>query len=58
MIKISGEHFRCSSNKYHKIPKIKYFSKAYFLRGLYLEGFIYGRKFAFQNQLGEPYSWK
>ena len=31
-----------------------------FLRGLYSEGLIiiYGGKFAFQNLLGEPYSWK
>ena len=29
-----------------------------FLRGLYSEGLIYGLKFAFQNRLGYPYSWK
>ena len=29
-----------------------------FLRGLFLEGLIYGGKFAFQNRLGKPYSWK
>ena len=28
------------------------------LRGLYSEGLIYGGKFAFQNRLGYPYSWK
>ena len=42
---------------YRKIPKISlYFSKALFgglfWRGLYSEGLIYGRKFAFQNRLG------
>ena len=31
---------------------------AYFWRGLYSKGLIYGRKFAFQNRLGYPYSWK
>ena len=30
----------------------------YRLRGSYSEGLIYGGKFAFQNRLGEPYSWK
>ena len=29
-----------------------------FYRGLYWEGLIYRRKFAFQNRLGWPYSWK
>ena len=26
--------------------------------GLYSEGLMYGGKFAFQNRLGWPYSWK
>ena len=29
-----------------------------FLRGLFLEGLIYGGKCAFQNRLGKPYSWR
>ena len=45
---------------YHKIPKInpgapifqRLFLGAYFWRGLYSEGLIYGGKFAFQNRLG------
>ena len=28
------------------------------MRGLYSDGLIYGGKFAFQNRLGYPYSWK
>ena len=46
---------------YCQIPKISpgtYIFQRSFLRGLYLEGLIYGGKFAFQNQLGYPYSWK
>ena len=45
---------------YRKIPKISpgaYIFQRPFLRGLFLEGLIYGGKFAFQNQLGYPYSW-
>ena len=41
--------------KYGKIPKISpgaYIFKGPFLRGLFLEGLIYGGKFVFQNQLG------
>ena len=38
--------------RYLKIPKIN--PGAYF----FLRGFIYGGKFAFQNRLGWPYSWK
>ena len=41
--------------KYHKIPKISpgaYIFQRPFLGGLFLEGLIYGRKFAFQNRLG------
>ena len=41
--------------KYRKIPKISprtYIFQRPFLRGLFLEGLIYGGKFAFQNQLG------
>ena len=41
--------------KYRKIPKISpwaYIFQRPFLRGLYLEGLIYGGKFAFQNRLG------
>ena len=39
---------------YRKIPKISpgaYIFQRPFLRGLFLEGLIYGRKFAFQNRL-------
>ena len=39
---------------YRKIPKISpgaYISQRPFLRGLFLEGLIYGGKFAFQNRL-------
>ena len=48
---------------YRKIPKISlgaYIFQRPFLRGLYSEGLIYGRKFAFQNRLplGWRYSWK
>ena len=46
---------------YHKIPKISpgaYIFQRSFLRGLFLEGLIFGGKFAFQNRLGQPYSWK
>ena len=38
---------------YRKIPKISpgaYIFQRPFLRGLYLEGLIYGEKFAFQNR--------
>ena len=41
--------------KYHKIPKIgprAYIFQRPFLRGLFLEGLIYGGKFVFQNRLG------
>ena len=40
--------------KYRKIPKIcpdAYICQRPFLRGLFLEGLMYGRKFAFQNRL-------
>ena len=51
---------------YRKIPKIsprayifqRPFLRGLFWTGLYLEGLIYGRKFASQNRLGYPYSWK
>ena len=46
---------------YRKIPKINpraYIFQRPFLRGLFLEGLIHGGKFAFQNRLGKPYSWK
>ena len=42
---------------YRKIPKISpgaYIFQRPFLRGLFLEGLIYGGKFAFQNRLGWP----
>ena len=58
---------KCSSTglikhvNYCKIPKISpgacIFQRP-FLRGLFLDGLIYEGKFAFQNQLGRPYSWK
>ena len=41
--------------KYRKIPKISpgaYICQRPFLRGLFLEGLIYGGKFVFQNRLG------
>ena len=41
-------------SKYNKIPKINpeaYIFQRPFLRGLFLEGLIYGGKFAFQNRL-------
>ena len=41
--------------RYRKIPKIgtgAYIFQRPFLRGLFLEGLIYGGKFAFQNRLG------
>ena len=55
-----------SSFSYRKIPKISpgaYIFQRPFLRGLFLEGLIFGgaylrRKFAFQNRLGLPYNWK
>ena len=46
---------------YRKIPKISpgaYNFQRPFLRGLFLEGLIYGQIFVFQDQLGYPYSWK
>ena len=46
---------------YRKIPKISagaYIFQRPFLWGLFLEGLIYGRKFASQNRLGYRYSWK
>ena len=42
-------------NEYRKIPKISpgaYISQRPFLKDLFLEGLIYGGKFAFQNRLG------
>ena len=50
-----------TTQTYHKIPKISpgaYIFQKPFLRGLYSEGLIYGGKFAFQNRLGQPCSWK
>ena len=41
--------------QYRKIPKISpgaYIFQRPFLRGLFLEGLMYGGKFAFQNRLG------
>ena len=49
---------------YRKIPKISprayinFFFQRPFSRGLFLEGLMHGGKFAFQNRLGWPYSWK
>ena len=31
---------------------------AYFWRGLYSKGLVYGGECTFQNRLGKPYSWK
>ena len=42
---------------YRKIPKISpgaYIFQRPFFSGLFLEGLIYGGKFAFQNRLGWP----
>ena len=42
---------------YRKIPKINpgaYIFQRPFFSGLFLEGLIYGGKFAFQNRLGWP----
>ena len=42
-------------NEYRKIPKISpgaYISQRPFSKDLFLEGLIYGGKFAFQNRLG------
>ena len=48
--------------EYRKIPKISpwayIFQKRPFLRGLFLEGLMYGEKFAFKNRLGQPFSWQ
>ena len=44
-----------SEFRYRKIPKISpgaYIFQRPFLRGLFLEGLLYGGKFAFQNRLG------
>ena len=44
-----------SGENYRKIPKISpgaYILQRPFLRGLFLEGLIFGGKFAFQNRLG------
>ena len=41
--------------KFDKIPKVSpraYIFQRPFLRGLFLEGLIYGGKFVFQNRLG------
>ena len=46
---------------YRKIREISpgaYIFQRLFSRGLFLEGLMYGGKFAFQNRLGWPYSWK
>ena len=48
-------------SKYRKIPKISpgaYIFQRPFLRGLFLEGLIYGGKFAFQNRMGYPFIWE
>ena len=46
---------------YRKIPKISpgaFIFERPFWRSLFLEGLIHGGKFASQNRLGYPYSWK
>ena len=46
---------KSEDNGHRKIPKISpgaYIFQRPFLRGLFLEGLIYGGKFAFQNRLG------
>ena len=55
-----GSHFACPGSKlyvliYRKISKISpgaYISQRLFLRGLFLEGLMYRRKFVFKNRLG------
>ena len=49
------------SAAYRKILKISpgaYIFHRPFLRGLFLEGLIYGGKFAFQIRMGKPFIWK
>ena len=53
LVKTNGFNFAIM--KVPKIPKISpgaYVFQRPFLRGLFLEGLIYGGKFAFQNRLG------
>ena len=48
-------HFITISLQINKIPKISpgaYIFQRPFLRGSFLEGLMYGGKFAFQNRLG------
>ena len=50
--KVNKEKMLCI---YRKIPKISpgaYIFQRPFLRGIFLEGLIYGGKFAFQNRVG------
>ena len=49
--KSSGPEVSDNTVKFRKKPRDVYFLKA-FLMGLYLEGLMYGGKFAFQNRLG------
>ena len=47
--------YNADLNKHRKIPKISpgaYIFQRPFLRGLFLEGLIYGGKFVSQNRLG------
>ena len=47
----------CYLPTYRKLPKISpgaYVFQRPFLRGLFLEGLIYGGRFAFQNRSGQP----
>ena len=64
---IPDSSFSGTTKNYRKIPKITAlgllffkgpFWGAYFWRGLYSEGLMYGGKFAFKNRLGLPYSWQ
>ena len=64
---IPDSSFCGATKSYSKIPKITPpgllffkgpFWGAYFWRGLYSEGLMYGGKFAFKNRLGLPYSWQ
>ena len=60
--KFTFKCFGCDTVNFKSKPRGLHFSKALFegiiWRGLYSEGLIYGGKFAFQNRLGLPYSWK
>ena len=58
-VKHTKEHNKKHSIRHRKIPKISpgaYIFQRPFLRGLFLEGLIYGGKFSLHNRLSWPYS--